>query len=159
MLILGNRFGWNKRAAKPYFAEIDPSVLLPGDVIVTRGANKTVNWLIPGRYSHCLIYVGGGACVHAIPPTVCRQALSDIPYFAKEYRLLRHADYNTAEHAVARALEHLGQLYDYSFTRYPKSKAMYCTELVLAAYGLRVSQRTGRVVMPDELLSLFEEVG
>lgn len=157
---LGNKLGWGKRRKNTLCADLDYAELQEGDVIVTRGASKLINTIIPGHYTHCLIYVGNGKCIHAIPPEVRVQSAADIPYYAKEWKVIRHHSRLVAIMAAKSASPYIGRKYDYEFIRARSHKNLYCTELVAACYNLRFALGTG-IILPDELLTIdaFHEVG
>lgn len=118
--------------------KIDLSLLQPGDIILTRGKLASI---IPGYYSHAILYIGNGMVVHAVSDGVVVQSIydaisSDVSAVGI-YRVKTSSYIKLA--AVQWALSKVGYPYDYSWLVYPGGKQVYgssyyCSELVWASY-------------------------
>ena len=120
---------------------LDLSKLQVGDIILADGVGG-ISGLMPGKYEHCAIYIGGGVIVEAMPEgvryndyTVCLGSDE-----AAIYRVSTTSTKKTAakNHNIAQ----VGKPYDYIWMTYWGGKSVYssswyCSELNWAGYKLQ----------------------
>ena len=137
-------------------------LLRPGDVILSKEAWRPTNLLIPGKLKHAGVFVGnhGGesdAIAEATHPEARMTNLVSVWQMASRVVILRPRFVRAegAYDAARRALSYIGTPYDVMFAH--GEEAMYCSELVDAAYGgaLKVLRRDvlgfEQVIVPDDL--------
>jgi uncharacterized protein YycO len=100
---------------------------------VTRTEGELTNLFIPGYWSHCAVYVGGGFVMEAIGKGVAKTDLTDFLMGKDHAMILRPLFANDAQMAKAAAwsLTQEGLPYDYEFEG--GSKKFYCAMLYYAA--------------------------
>jgi hypothetical protein len=76
--------------------QLDPTRLLPGDVILEAGEGwyaRVTQFLDRGRFSHVILYLGANFIVEAVEEGVrIMQALRVITFDPQSYLVLRHPD-------------------------------------------------------------------
>jgi hypothetical protein len=165
----------DKRVTHPVIARIQ-TLLLPGDVIITRRDEVLSNLFLPGYWPHAALYVGPaeagtrlGARVEAdraarwVEPLRVLEARADgvrlralddtlgVDAFAVIRPTLEPTEVGRA---LTQALSHEGKLYNFDFDFF-RADRLVCTEVVYRAYdGLGVSfnlrQRAGRPTLSAE---------
>jgi len=111
------------------------SILNVGDVLLTKTHGELTNILIPGDWSHAMIYVGDGSVVEAIGRGVSRRSLP-VAVLSKDRICVLKPLFATPEQMVLAsefAIKQIGKPYDYDFKS--NNKAFYCSELVYASYN------------------------
>ncbi len=97
-----------------------------GDIICQDGK---LNWLIPGRYSHCQIYIGWGWVVESDTAGVHYSRVSD----GDVYRVRTSSSVKSRAVSFARA--RIGLRYDYWLvSKQVYGSKYYCSELIWAGY-------------------------
>ena len=116
------------------FLAID-HILQVGDVLVTKTHGELSNLLIPGHWSHAMIYIGNGLVVEAVGKGVVRNPLASAVLSKDEICILSpmFATEEQKEMAAAFAENQVGFPYDYDFKG--NNQAFYCSELIYAAYN------------------------
>ena len=119
-----------------------------GDIIVTR---SKMGYVVPGYWSHCLIYYGSGWCIEANSQGVvwCRASAVRGADVAAIYRVRTSSSIKSAARYFAN--RQLGKGYDYIWLTYVGGKQVYgsryyCSELCWAsykAYGVDIDRHPG----------------
>lgn len=164
---------WLKRAALnvlgdmkiyrfPFFIIYDPTTfrvkgshtreameaLMPGDVLHRKYVNYMDGYLIPGKFSHSGIYVGGGKVVHAMAEGVSEIDVIDF-LRCDGFAIRRQDDPALAEKAVERARSWIGRPYDFDFLDDDSGDklSLYCHELAARAYAeLEIPRLSSRIM-------------
>ena len=116
------------------------SIVNPGDIIAVRSYRFLTSYLIPGRYSHSVVYTGGGFVIHAVSPRVCEEKLERFLLEYDGFILLRPRGIYDWKKADREAFLNLKIGYDFSFA--PDNKESYCHELSAKV----IEKGTGRKV-------------
>lgn len=116
-------------------------VIMPGDVLLSYSKGEMTNYLIPGQYKHCAMFVGRTRIVEAVGGGVHTELLSKFLSSKDRIAILRprFCDQFQATDAAAAALNAIGKPYDFSFE--PNEKAFYCAELILYCYNRVLGNR------------------
>ena len=110
-------------------------ILKPGDALHSRIEGELTNLFIPGFWSHGALYAGDGQVVEAISQGVVRTDLVTWMTRKDYVRAMRprFADVSECQAAAGWALSRVGITpYDFAFN--PRNAALYCFELIWAAY-------------------------
>lgn len=131
-----SKFDWNGNGNN-----LDLSKLQVGDIILADGVGG-ISDLMPGKYEHCAIYIGGGVIVEAMPEGV-RYNDVEVCHGSDEaaiYRVSTTSSKKTAakNHNIAQ----VGKPYDYIWMTWiggksAYSSSWYCSELNWAGYYLQ----------------------
>ncbi len=112
---------------------LDLSLLQVGDIILTRGS--IFDYIVPGYWTHAMIYIGNGWTVEATWPTVKYTPAEEI-HNNDEACIIRVATSTSVKYAaVAFACAQVGKPYDLVWvTKQVYGSSYYCSELAWAAY-------------------------
>lgn len=147
--------------------QFDPDALRPGDVILERGGGKesrVIQLFDWGRYSHALIWLGGTDFLEAVDVGV--RVLSHARFYIdnpKDWLVLRHPDPAVGVSAAMAARSFAFKTYDLDGaiatklpgTRQPNPTAMFCSQVVAAAYakaGVPLNDAVPHKVTPNSLV-------
>ncbi len=108
-------------------------ILKKGDIILAGALRRMHSIYIGGIFTHALIYIGNGSCIHAIAHGVCAVSLDEIFEEYDSMAIIRHKDASPAkiEKAIAFAKKQIGKPFDFNFTN--DDEKLYCTELLYKA--------------------------
>ena len=121
----------------------------PGDILLRRYNHYISGLMIPGYFTHAAIYIGDNKVVHALGDGVIEE---DILTFCRcdDIGIIRCRNQEMIDYAIDFAKKQIGKEYDFDFnTENPDE--FYCTELVYYAYQKPMMERTGSVVLPDQM--------
>ena len=160
--------GFHLRVGEPILRPEDYrrvlALLQPGDVVLSREALRPTNLLIKGRMKHGAMFVGtaGGevdGMVEATYPEARYTNLVAVWQYASDVVVLRpeFTDQAGAMDAATAARGFVGTPYDTAFSH--GEEALYCSELIVSAYGHPIELRRLRsshlgvdgVILPDAL--------
>ncbi|TWT54246.1 hypothetical protein Pla22_18870 [Rubripirellula amarantea] len=136
------------------------SMIVPGDVFVTRKEFAITNYFLPGFWPHAALYVGEGRVVESLKDGVHVRGMES-PYGNDCVAIIRPKLQSTEiDMAIQRAHTHVGKPYDFDFD-FTRSDRMVCTEVVYRSYegvgGMQfeLTKRAGRQTLSaEDLLSL-----
>jgi len=113
--------------------DLDLSLLQVGDIILTKGS--IFDYIVPGYWTHTLIYIGDGWVVEATWPYV-KYSLAETIHDSDEACIIRvSTSTSIKEAAVAFACQQVGKPYDlFWVTKQVYGSSYYCSELAWAAY-------------------------
>jgi len=108
-----------------------------GDILARGYTDYMDSLIIPGKYSHTGIYIGGGRVIHAIAEGVTEVDILDFLQCDKACIIRLKDDLSPAgqlriNKAIGRAKGHIGKKYDYFFTE--GDDAFYCHEMTADCY-------------------------
>jgi hypothetical protein len=161
--------------------ELD-AILQPGDVLITRHDHAVTNYFLPGYWPHAALYVGSEADRHRLGVGLDEaraarwsgdrrtlEALKDGVLFRPLEETLAvdavavirpQLGQEELAHALARAAEHEGKLYNFDFDFF-RSDRLVCTEVVYRAFDdlgsirIPLHERSGRPTLSaEDLLDL-----
>lgn len=122
------RFGKPALSGDQYHEAL--SMLMPGDILLTRTKWRPTNIIFPGKWTHVLMCVGGEVLVEATMPVAKRTWLIDVWSGVSEVIIVRPKFMSEAQ-GVAAALAaqgFVGTPYDLSYAS--TLDELYCSELV-----------------------------
>lgn len=135
--------------------------LKPGDIIVTRHRDALTNVFLPGFWPHAALYVGdqpeGGNVVEAKKDGVLLREIDETLRVDAFVVLRAGADDGVLNEVVARAMSHVGKLFDFSFD-FRQADRLACTALVYRSWhgqgGMEffLTENSGRLCLPAEKL-------
>ncbi len=108
--------------------------LEPGDVILVGALRRMHSLYIGGIFTHALMYVGAGMCIHAIAHGVGTVSLHDVLSEYDTMAILRHKKRNKEKikKAIQYAEQQIGKPFDFTFEN--DADKLYCTELLQHAF-------------------------
>jgi hypothetical protein len=133
--------------------------LKPGDILVTRHRDALTNRFLPGHWPHAALYVGvqavGGCVVEAKKDGVLLRELDETLKVDCFIVLRAEVDEAVLAEVVARAMSHVGKLFDFAFD-FTQADRLACTNLVyrswhgLAGMQFKLGEQAGRFCLPAE---------
>jgi len=125
--------------------DLDLDKLEKGDVVLVSGG--PFNKLVPGRWTHAMMYIGDGEVIESVKDGVVINDAEIINEREKAAIYRVETDEDTKEAAVDFALEQEGKPYDYTWwNKDVYDSAYYCSELVWASYysnGICIDENPG----------------
>lgn len=101
-----------------------------GDIILRGYDHYLDGWLIPGKYSHCGVYIGNNTIIHATSKGI--KEIDTIDFMQCD-RVIVMRPKSGMKAAVEFVKEHIGDGYDFKFNSSDSSE-FYCFELAAKAY-------------------------
>lgn len=131
-------------------------ILKKGDIILVGALRRMHSIYIGGIFTHALLYIGSGNCIHAIAHGVCAVSLDEIFEEYDSMAIVRHSDATSAkiEKSITYAKKQIGKPFDFHFTN--DDEKLYCTELLYKALhhgGLKFNMRD-----KDRHIQLINEI-
>lgn len=107
------------------------SLMLPGDVLLSREKWHFTNLFIPGYWSHAALFGGENEVVEAVAPRVRRQHFFDWVLRKHSWCVLRVKESYNGQLAFDYAWSTIKAAYDYNFSL--QNDRLYCSEMVWLA--------------------------
>jgi len=128
------------------------NTLKPGDILIRRYNHYISGLLIPGYFTHAAIYIGDNKIIHAVGEGVISE---DIITFCRcdDVAIIRCLNKDMIDYAINFAKHELGKGYDFNFNT-DNPDEYYCTEFVYDAFQKPMMERSGAIILPDQMYRL-----
>ncbi len=107
-------------------------VIKPGDIVLRGYDHYLDGFLIPGKYSHSGVFIGGNTVIHAVAEGVKKIDIIDFFQCDRACIVRPLIDSKEINEAINKAFSYIGKPYDFIFR--PGDNNLYCHELSAMSY-------------------------
>ncbi|MEC7408954.1 MAG: YiiX/YebB-like N1pC/P60 family cysteine hydrolase [Planctomycetota bacterium] len=131
------------------------SLILRGDILITRKENALTNYFLPGFWPHSAFSIGEGRVIESMKDGVKNRSLDST--FQNDAMIVIRPNLSDSDlsETIERASKHIGKPYDFDFD-FTRSDRMVCTEVIYRSFSgiaqieFPLSKRAGRHTLSAE---------